>query len=190
MAPAKKPHSRQKNLELPPQATPYVVVMTNVPPLAQGSDESYQQLKNIVLDGVINSSLAGSIVSLNRSIIMVRRVNWIGRRDKSIRGDCIIVHFDSPNIAGRILENQGRFAQLGMWRDNTFLPLGFFYPIQGWQPQWSNHWEAKTQLQFRGHTHPFQLGYLPQRGFNHTRRREMVANRGGAWDTPNQPPSR
>lgn len=115
----------QPVINLPPQSSPYVLVLVNVPPLQNGTREDFQQLRNKSLHWLSSNSSLGSRVASN--IIMARRVGWIGDGCKRARGNCVIVNFNNPHIAGRLLSDISHRPSNMSGSVIKALPLDYFY---------------------------------------------------------------
>lgn len=108
--------------ELPPEAVPYVVILTGVPVLGPNKREGFAQLKNKIMHWLsIYRPIANHI---NGDIAHVRRLEWLGGKPKDIEGDIVVVNFRDPNAVQYILN-----WQLGA-SNNTIIPkpLTYFYP--------------------------------------------------------------
>ena len=118
----------QDILDLPPEAAPYVIILTGVPTLTEHSRESWGDLKNKCMFW-LNNKLSEPR-DLSHGINMVRRVNWVGRGNKKIKGDCVVVNFKSLEIVEHILN---RIGSRKIETDTiSVVPLGFFYRPLDW----------------------------------------------------------
>lgn len=121
-------------LHLPSQASPYVIVLNNVPKLAENQSELYETLKNQVVHWILVTSSFG-INMLHQNIIMLRRVNWVGSSGKLCQGDCV-VNFRSRELVGNLVEVLSNNPTESGFNHNDYItavPLGFFY-----RPRYSN----------------------------------------------------
>ena len=119
------PISSSVLLDLPPQAAPYVVILCNVPQLAEPVVENFPQLKNKVIHWLAKQPDPVSLNRLANSIIMARRIGWIGKSPRQFAGDCIIVNFNDPSLVQHFLTTRGPSRDL--YAGVTLQPLSFFY---------------------------------------------------------------
>lgn len=109
-------------LNLPPAASPYVIVLAGVPMLKSDSPETFLELKNKLIFWLNrNRTLNGPVQG---EILFARRVSWLGTRRKDIMGDCVVINFRDRGAVKHILE-WGSGNSLG---SKQSLPLGYFYP--------------------------------------------------------------
>lgn len=106
---------------LPPGCQPFVVVLTGVPALKTGENESFENLKNKTSFWLRqNRPLPGYI---DGRIINVRRVGWVGNRHKNLKDDCVLVNFRDPRAAGLINRQVNHYDSNGIQTRD----LGYFY---------------------------------------------------------------
>lgn len=110
-------------LDLPLAACPYVIVLVNVPELKANQQESTEQLIHKAQHWLFNRT--GDNFNLNKHIIVARRVNWVGRAPKTLKGDCIIINFVNHYMVGDLLSMLPSTQTL--YSEIYALPLGFFF---------------------------------------------------------------
>lgn len=110
-------------LNLPPEASSYVIVLAGVPSLKPDSSETFFELKNKLTSWLnMYRPLSGP---MQGEILFARRVSWLGTRRKDIMGDCVVVNFRDQGVVKHILE----------WGWDNLpgtihpLPLGYFHPL-------------------------------------------------------------
>ena len=99
---------------------------SDLPHLVKPAAENFLQLKNKVIHWLSNQFNTVSLDHLAHSIIMVRRIGWIGKKPRHLVGDCIVVNFNDSILAQHLLftRNPARDVHAGI----TLQPLSFFYP--------------------------------------------------------------
>lgn len=88
-------------INLPPESAGYTIVMAGVPTLKSDRGESYSELKNKTMYWLNKHRPLPP--QAQGEIIMVRRVNWVGKRKKEIEGDCILVNFRDTRVVRHII---------------------------------------------------------------------------------------
>ncbi|XP_078510463.1 E3 ubiquitin-protein ligase SMURF2 isoform X3 [Lissotriton helveticus] len=125
-------------VNLPPEASQYTIVLTGVAPLREGIKESQGDLRNKVTFWLNKHRPLPP--SSPTEILHVRRVDWVGKGEKDLEGDCILISFKDPWVVDRI-QRKARFARLG---DVQTLHLGYFYPhMYHNYPIGPNHWKSR-----------------------------------------------
>lgn len=110
-------------ISLPPECGAYVLVLVNVTKLRKDQEEHSTSLKNRTFHWLIancNFPMAGA-----REIIHTQRVGWVGPLRKKFEGDCIIIHFKSPQWAQKTLASAPPPSPREF--NTTLLSLGYFY---------------------------------------------------------------
>lgn len=112
-------------LHLPPEATPFTVVVANIPTLPEGNREHWSTPRNKSLH-FLNARTGININILYSEFKMARRIGWVGHTRKKVKGDCIVLSLRSLDLVHLILERAGN----GLVRQDepAILPLGYFYP--------------------------------------------------------------
>ena len=130
------------NLNLPPKAAPYVVVLTGVPTLSDNGPESYNELKNKV-SWWLDTFIVGPFQPA-KDVIMLRRVPWRGNSIKKRRGDCVVINFNNVRAVNYVLSNF--YARDASESIIPPLPLSYFYQqINPLIPRFQAQWDFPTQ---------------------------------------------
>ncbi|KAJ1126934.1 hypothetical protein NDU88_005340 [Pleurodeles waltl] len=79
----------------PPECTPHIIILENVPRLPRGTSESHNSLLNKIAHRLRKQS--GWPQALCEEILTTRRVVWVGPTPKASNGDYIILNFKSPS---------------------------------------------------------------------------------------------
>ncbi|XP_078502433.1 uncharacterized protein LOC144756507 [Lissotriton helveticus] len=111
-------------VNLPPEATPFVAILVNVPKLKEGEVEQHDTLLRHVKKWC-NANCTGES-NIADNILSSRRVNWVGTSKKKALGDCVIVNFKSRNVACRLFWDDSHLDTVS--KGVRAMPLGFFYP--------------------------------------------------------------
>lgn len=109
------------NLNLPPAAAPYTLVLANVPIVEDGVRENWETLRNKAIHFL--GQKTGLTRDMFHSFKMAKRVRWLAPNNKSFVGDCLVLSFASPPLVKEILDRDGdnRRRTAGI----NVLPLGF-----------------------------------------------------------------
>ena len=112
-------------LHLPPESTPLVAVLVNVPHLYEGKVENYDQLRSKILHWLRDYCDHHLMNVVNRGIIMARRIAWVGNGRKEFEGDCIVINFNCKGIVPILLKTVVDTSHFHS--GISLFPLGFFY---------------------------------------------------------------
>lgn len=147
-------------INLPPAATPYVTILTGVPPLSTHGKESHIELRNKCLHWLVSHK--NFMCARANDILVVRRVEWIGPTKKTIAGDCVIINYRNPHIGPYLLRSPTNSGHL---KTRLLLkPLEYFYPGPGPPPNRNqgSSLESKAPWPLHNMSQPvFSQSYLP-----------------------------